>query len=662
MSKQINILQLKLINFKGIREFILKSDGSNTAVYGDNAVGKTTLFDAFVWLLFDKDSQNKKDFQIKTLDANGNALPGLDHEVEGIFSIDGKKLVLRKVYSEKWTKKRGSATKEFTGHTTDYFIDEVPSGKGEFNDQVSNIISEDIFKLLTSPSYFNDQLHWKKRREILLDICGDISDQDVISSSKKLTKLTSVLGDHSIEDYKKIIVSKRSKINDELEKIPVRIDESYRSIPDINGFNESDLEKEISIIKTRIEAKEIELLRVQSGGEISNKEKHIREIESEMIEIKNQLQSDTFEMLSAKQNELAELKSKYSSIKQNLSDKQWSLDRNNKLITDKNIEVKALRERWHEVNSQTYELQHDESCPTCGQSLPEEQVQAAHEKALAIFNLNKAEELERISTKGKTLASVSKQIEQENETLQDDIKLLESELHIKEMEIQSIGSEIRKVQESIKDVDADPTYAAKQKEIESIKKEITNIRSANQDVISQIRQDISKIRLDVEMKEQQKARFEQVRKIESRVEELKQNEKKLAAEFEQLEQELYLTEEFIRTKVNLLESKINSKFQYARFKLFNQQVNGGLEETCETLFGGVPYSTGLNNAARINVGLDIINTLSEHFGYTAPIFIDNAESVTRFINTTSQVISLVVSEKDKQLRVENENQKMRAVG
>lgn len=73
---------------------------------------------------------------------------------------------------------------------------------------------------------------------------------------------------------------------------------------------------------------------------------------------------------------------------------------------------------------------------------------------------------------------------------------------------------------------------------------------------------------------------------------------------------------------------------------------------CETLYEGVPYGSGLNNAAKINVGLDIINTLSEHYGILAPIFVDNAEAVTKFINVDAQLISLVVSEKDKQLRVE----------
>ena len=155
---------------------------------------------------------------------------------------------------------------------------------------------------------------------------------------------------------------------------------------------------------------------------------------------------------------------------------------------------------------------------------------------------------------------------------------------------------------------------------------------------------------------EKRARLQQVQLSEQRIIELEAEEKELAKEFEDLEHQLYLTEEFIRSKVTLLEEKINSKFKYARFKLFETQINGGLTETCETLYQGVPYSRGLNNAARINVGLDIISTLAEHFNVACSIFIDNSESVTELIDMDTQIISLVVSGTDDELRVEQNQQ------
>ncbi len=203
--QELKLLNLTLKNFKGVNSFTLQSKGENVKVFGDNATGKTTLFDAFIWLLFDKDSQNKKDFQIKTVTENGQEKHNLDHMVESTFSLNGSELKLAKAYKEKWTKKRGAATKEFSGHTTDYFIDDVPSKKKEFTDKVAEIIDEGVFKLLTSPSYFNEHLHWQKRRDLLLEIAGDVSQEEVIQKNPNLKKLLDHLNGRSIEDHKKVI-------------------------------------------------------------------------------------------------------------------------------------------------------------------------------------------------------------------------------------------------------------------------------------------------------------------------------------------------------------------------------------------------------------------------------------------------------------------------
>lgn len=657
--RRISLLKLILRNFKGIRDFTLETNGTSTEVFGDNAVGKTTLFDAFTWLLFDKDSQNKKDFQIKTLDSRGNVLHGVEHEVEGVLLVDGKRITLRKVYAEKWTKKRGSATAEFTGHTTDYFVDGVPVKMNEYKERVDQIVSEDVFKLLTNPTYFNEHLKWQERRKILLQVCGDISDDDVIASSRELAKLPSILNGRNIEDHRKVIAARREEINKELDKIPVRIDEVQRSMPDTSSLNEESLQQNITTLTEQIDSKEAELFRIRSGGEIVVKEKRLREIEGELLEIKNQLQAGTLEKVGTKRQEVSALKGDYDELVRQVRDKSRTIERNKQWIVERQAEADRLRQQWHEVNGEMFEHHHDTDCPTCGQALPEEKIQAAHQKAQADFNRRKAERLEQITARGKTAADEAKRLEQENALLASEIEVLERQVTSKEKEIQEAEFELNELQTGIKSVDSDPGYLQKKQEATVIHQEIEQLRSSVQEAAAKVRDEIVDLKAKVEALEQEKAKFAQVRAAKERIAELSEREKELAAEFERLEQELFLTEEFIRTKVNLLEEKINSKFRYARFKLFEQQINGGLAEVCETTFNGVPYSSGLNNAARINVGLDIINTLSEHYGITAPIFIDNAEAVTRMMETIGQQIRLIVSEKDKQLRVEAPKQNIK---
>lgn len=659
--KRINLLTLSLRNFKGIRNFTLDTRNGNVSVYADNAIGKTTIFDSFIWLLFDKDSQNRStsNFAIKTLDADGNEMHNLEHEVEGAFEIDGKKLTLRKVYTEKWTQKRGSASQEFTGHTTDYYINGVPSKKKEYTDRVDSMVQEDIFKLLTSPSYFNEQVKWQDRRSILLDICGDVSDEDVIASSRKLAKLPDILGDHSIEEHRKVIAAKRSHINKEIDKIPVRIDEVQRSMPDLSGLDEAKITKEIDILTSRIEEKESEISRIQSGGEISAKEKQLRETESEQIRIKNEVQSGVNEKVQKKQQELSRLKQQADDTEYEIRKAVREIQANEADTEKLKLELDQLREKWKGINADTFESQHDENCPTCGQALPEEQVKTAHEKAMAAFNQAKADRLEANTTQGKATADRIKELHQEKETMQGHMSELQSSLKVQQMDVELAKTELNRLQGTVKDVDTDSEYIKTKQEAQKIQDEIRNLRSSIEVSISKARNDRAELKTNLERCEKNLSAFGRSEQAKARIEQLKAEEKDLAAEFERLEEELYLTEEFIRTKVQLLEERINSKFKSARFKLFAEQINGGLTEVCETTYEGVPYSSGLNNAARINVGLDIISTLSEHYGITAPIFIDNREAVTRLIETNSQLVSLIVSEPDKELRVEHESKSMR---
>jgi DNA repair exonuclease SbcCD ATPase subunit len=652
MRNEIKLVSLSLENFKGVKFFSLDASGENVKVFGDNATGKTTLFDSFVWLLFDKDSQNKKDFAIKTLTLNGEEHHGLNHAVEGSFLLNGNHLTLKKVYSEKWTKKRGSAQQEFSGHTTDYFIDGVPVKLKEYKEKVDSIVQEDIFKLLTSPSYFNEQLKWQDRRKTLLEICGDLSDEEVIASNHLLSIIPTILQGRTIENHRKVIAARRSEINKELDKIPVRIDEIKRNLPDVSQLNKTAIETEITRLSTSIDENLTLINTIKNGSAVTEKQKKILEIESELLEIKRDHESDS-------KDKVYQLKAKIQEEQSNVSILNSKLEnvKNQKRFNDQNIQtintqLSHLREDWHGWNN--LEFTHTDACecPTCGQSLPVEQVEETKNKALAQFNLKKSTMMEEINAKGKHGKEAKEQYQKSNEALAKENEKLIAQITEKNESLKKLSTQLTQLEATVVDVLENPTYVSKLQEKKAIESEIATLRQMSEQSIQDVQLIILELRTKRDQLQNQLGYFAQHEQSKTRIDELMQQERNLAAEFEKLEQELYLTEEFTRSKVALLEEKINSRFKYARFKLFKQNINGGLEETCETLFNGVPYSSGLNNAARINVGLDIINTLSEHYGFAAPIFVDNSEAVTRLIDTNSQVISLVVSGIDKQLRVE----------
>lgn len=654
----MKILNLTLRNFKGTRDFELNTQGRDVSIFGDNATGKTTLADAFMWLLFDKDSSNRKDFQIKTLGPDGEPEHGLEHSVEAILQIeDGSQIALKKVFREKWTKKKGSATATFTGHTTDYFIDGVPVKKSEYDAKIAEIADEEIFRMLTDPRYFNEVLHWQKRRELLLQVCGDVSDEEVIASQKALGALKDILGNRTIEQQRKIIQARLSDINRELEKIPVRIDEVKRGLPDISDItNEKELPNDIARLREELKAKQEELAQARAGGQVAEKTKELREIEGQILDLKNRHREVLDGKVGEKRRELSYAQSEIYKLKANINAKSDTIKYNETSIKSLDEKMEKLRNEWHEENAKVFELEQAaflklDTCPTCGQPLPQEQLQEAREKALAQFNKAKAEKLEAISAEGKRLKDMKTASEENVAYVRRELEKAKAELVELEKKEAALKAEIEAIMQGAQPVESTPEYVRLQKQHEELQEQIRQAQADVSTTVAAIQKEVDELADAIKALELAQARFDARESGLKRIEELKAEERRLAAEYEELERQIYLTEEFIRAKVQMLEEKINSKFRMARFKLFNTLVNGGIDPCCETVYDGVPYSN-LNNGARLNIGLDIINTLAEHYGFSPPVWLDNAESVTDILPTKGQQIRLIVSAQDKKLRVE----------
>ncbi len=645
MTKNIRLAELHLSNFKGVKSFTLETGGESAKVYGDNATGKTTLFDAFMWLLFDKDSQNKKDFEIKTLSKDNKAVSGIDHEVSAVLLIDGKSVELKKVYSEKWTKKRGSAKQVFSGHTTDYYVNDVPVKKKEFAEKVNEIISEDIFKLITSPSYFNEQMKWQDRLNVLMEIGGAVTDDDVIKQDSSLSKLQSILDERSLDEQKKILAEKRKKITKNLDQYPVRIDEINRSIDDVSDLDHEQLKEELKALESSLMALEEKArsIKADAGADLK---KRMLQLEGELQQIKNEHDSENFQVVNEKKEAYYKAKNSLSQIKHNLDSLKTKKDHLTSFLSQTDKERLELREEWSKKNEETFE-DHQTDCPTCGQALPEEKIQAAIEK----FNLQKSESLERIADKGKQLGIEYDNKQNELYEVEEQIQKLNLEERFKASNLEKLKENMEQAEASIAPLSDNPLYLAKIEELEKINNEIQSDEQETSGAVQLINEQIKEKKQEMKLVLNDLLCIDKAKQALKRIEELKEEERKMADEYSEVEKQTFLIEEFIRTKMNLMQERINNAFKFARFKLFEEQVNGGLTETCETLYEGVPYSKGLNNAARINVGLDIINTLNEHYGISAPIFVDNSEAVTNLIDVNAQVISLIVSKQDKELRV-----------
>lgn len=603
---RIKIKSLKLENFKGIKDLTIDFKDT-TNIYGDNAVGKTTIFDAYSWLLWDKDSLNRKDFAIKPYDKNGNEVHNLESIVEGDFVFGGINLTLKKIYKEVWTKKRGSTQAEFTGHTTDYYINSVPVKKKEYNERIESVLSEDDFNLLSNPLYFNQILDKNKRRDVILGLIDEIKPADIIAKNKDLEDLD--LETYTVDELKKIAKDSAKKINKDIESIPARIDELDKSkIHDIDFDALEFRKKTINPAIKEIDEKLADASKMAEGmTEITEK---IAALQKEKSELQESYENKCFKVKLKNKNVLLQKKLDKSSLEETRKD----VEKLKELVENS-------RKEWQEVHKEQY--QGGFKCPTCGQDLLPDQI----EKTMANFNKKKSEKLESIEEKAKDLKTKIEGCEKII-AIYEVKEYKEEDLPIEPPRLQEIDQEINEVRSKLKD------YSLDNKKYLLEKKDALNA-------------DLEEINKQLSLQGQNE-------KIDERIKELEKQEKELAKAYEEQQRIIYLCEEYTKVYVGLVSDKINNSFNLVKFKLFENQINGGITETCEATFKGVPYSD-LNNAAKINAGLDVINTLSEKVNLKVPIFIDNAESINELIKTDTQLVRLVVS-KDKELKIGGNNE------
>ncbi len=624
----MKLSEIMLNNFKGIKFINFEFDGNDASIYGDNATGKTTIFDSLCWLLFGKDSLDRADFEIKTL-VNGEPLHNVNHEVEATFSNDdGTGFTLKRIYRERYSNPRGGETK-LTGHTTDYFINEVPVKEKEYKAFINNMINEDVFKLITNPLYFNEQYSWQNRRKLLLEMCGDVDDESVINSRDDLKRLAQLLNGHTVEEQKKIVAAKKTALNKELDMIPIRIDEAVRNKPEI-ASDKTKLTQDIQVIMNGIDELEKEKAIINNGFEATEKHSKIREIN-------RQLEARRSEVLSDYKKDKQALRSKYElslmQLKSLEAERDRYYDRHNDLNRDIDLENKRIEKLQDEFNSFNNQEFDTVNCPTCGQPYPDEK----RAELETIFNTQKSTNLEEWQKLIDSAKAMKQSYMEQQDLMAVKVDGLTNQIVDKQKEYDSQFKDYEELQEP--NIEDDPAYKDLKAELFIL--ELDDGNEADDDKLLKIDTELKELKSKKSALETELNKFKMAADIDTRIAELETQQRKLAEEKNLLDETSFLIDEFVKTKVDLLEQSINSHFEYARFKMFNVLVNGNIEECCETTYKGVPYRS-MNNAARMNVGLDIINALTKFYNVTAPVFIDNAEAVTDFIKCNSQTIKLVV--------------------
>lgn len=643
--KQVVIKSMKLVNFKGLRDFSTEFNASVTNVLGKNGSGKTTVFDAFTWLMFGKDSEDRKSFNVKTLDEKGVAIPKLPHEVSAVIVVNGEEINLCRRFNEKWTKKRGSATEEFTGHEEERLYNDVPMSVKDWSDKINSICSEQVFKFITNPLYFSSQKS-DAQRAMLFKMAGTISDDEIAESNEDFKKLLASITGKTLEEYKREIAAKKRRINEDIAGIPERIDERKRDMPVVENW--LSLDAELSEKQNSLAEIEEAMTDKAEAYKVASNER--LEVQKKISDLKQKILNREFDIKNTIQADYNKLVSEQKTLSADIQQVELDLARENQKISGYRNELDEYKQKrdvliseWREIKSRQLVFKDGEFvCPTCNRPLEIEDIEKKQNEMTAAFNAKKATELEENTNKGLGIKAKMEKTEQVINECEKRVELLRATIDQKRSN--PIRDKSLVAPNATNEIETDDECKKITAEIEELEKSVQQpIDAPDTDSLKQHKDSVS---AEIDEIKKRLAKKETIDKNNARITELENQLREQSNELASLEGIEFTMAAFSKARVKAIENRINGLFSIVKFKMFEQQINGGEVETCEATVNGVPYSD-LNNAMKINAGLDIINAICKAEDISAPIFIDNAESVNQLLTTASQMIRLVVTEDDK---------------
>lgn len=655
--KDIQLRSVIIDNFRGMRHFETCFGENETIIVGDNATGKSSIFAAFLWCLFGKDEKDRKDFEIKPC-VNGASVR-VKTAVTVCLAINGMSHELRREFDENWVKHKGDLEETFEGNVTTCFWDEAPVTVTEYNKRVSEIIDGSMFKMLTNPFYFTS-MNWKDQRTALFAIAPAMTDEEIAAKDERFSGLLDKLGGKSAADFRKETSNALKELRKRSAEIQPRIDECGKMIGDNIMLREhvepeiarvkgeiadidtrlSSLSKDAEGVSKKITAKrrEMDKLKADADALVHNaemeEEKRVRALNADRYALAERIERDI---------------SKAASDRRYLVSYKSQTNRYDEDLAKLKDEHQKLVERYLSIEAETFS-HGDLRCPSCGQILPVEKV----EEAKAGFNLEKQRRLESVENDGMSNKNRIMELEKELERRKAETARMENCLIALDMSIADDKKRLSEMDE-VKAEEVKPEslegYGCLMDDIERIKGEIEELDSCSDDAETRhgLFENKRELQRELENLNSELRKIEDYERAKNRIAELEEEGRRLAQQIADYEKRVFAIDSFEIAKVHELEKHVNSMFDMVSWKLFDKTIEGNTVETCVAIVGDALYPVA-NSAARINAGLDIINTLSRHHGVRCPIFIDNAEGVTSIKNYGLQLVKMYV-EKGAKLEV-----------
>lgn len=622
----------------------------NTCIYGRNKMGKSTIFNAFLWVLTGADLQDRSNFQLfdnRLPMTYENAIPA---RVDVVLFIDGYDYKFSRVAKQAWSRKRGES--EYTKDSSDnysFLIDDIEVTAKEYKNRVEETFAPiNLLKIILNIKQMFS-LDWKTQREAFSSISGEISEEDFKGDYADLFK---ELKRYSVSELEARIKTISDPLVKTKNSLPKTIETLVANLPDISMIE--DAKKRIA--QNEEESKNIDAqlqgLSDKVKPYIDKRNKEIEELSSlkrelsekrikfnqEQDGLPNELRKRKREIIS-KNEEIEKENAAHNRDRLRFQEEISRLRKRVGQCTD--IREALLKERDEIVNRKFVA----ENCSYCGQSLPEEKLEELKDKFLTQQLNDKASVVKRGKDNNADKERYLKQIEELEEALQKipvDIPL---------DSLEEIDKQIEEAESERKAFEDSDIYKTLIAEIKNLEENLTVIPEFDNSALINMRNTImQQIKEDSELIGLEKERKKQEDKIEEYRQQLKNSLNELAVQ-EKLEAQL---KAYRQEYADLVSQKVNSMFERVKVEMMQQNKAGAWIPSCTITTDGV-QSTVYNKAESILSGIDISNAFMEYFGLNMPLFIDDAESISsnNRIGTERQVIFLIVSDDDK-IRVEYE--------
>lgn len=644
--------RITIENFKGCigkREIVFNP--YKTMILGANHSGKTTTADAAHWVLFGKNSKGKADFGITPTNEHNEPIPHLENIVTLDLTADGREYSLQRVRKEKWGRVKQQTEETLQGYTTLYFVNGEKYTEKDYKVFIDGLISESLFRAITNPEYF-PSLKPEEQRQLLIKMVGVKSDEEIAAENPEFAAMLKSIEGQDIKEYRQHLSYKMKELKKAMEDIPGRISERKAEINSLRD-DECDYkaaEERIAAIDKEIQENQSKM---QDCSLVLNKRfeakanirKEIDELRNKEREIERRYEDANAEASRNAQSAIRNSESKVNAIKSRIQSEEYSMKMHERSVEDMERRKANFRKEWQECEAMEFVWDTTkETCPTCGQRLPQEDIEKLENDARDRFKVEKMNKQDYLDRIAKELKAEAERIDAVKTSTVKKIADLKSELADAE-------AELKKVQETTANPiladyrnDADlqkvkNDICAKHEELQKLDEQKDTSADETIQQLTESNNALSRERNGLVYKFTQK---EQMEKCEKRIQELTEQQRTLNQQLADLEKQDYTAEQFQFAVIQDLQDRVNELFPTIRFKMFNTLLNGNVEPTCVLTMNGVSYPN-LSTSEQIIAGLECIEAMCQFNQVFAPIWVDNSESITSVPQTTSQQILLVVS-------------------